>query len=700
MLPVAADLDIHRNNGTNDLLPPGAVITHTDSAAKASPPGISHSWTCTVGSNGKSVTTGDSQYSCAAPKGFGNSYYLTVKNVPRGTYTYSITFNSDYGDISSVALDFNPGSSTSVTVSITQRSSTVSGTVVEAANTATPIKGATVKLCTVDATTTTCPTVNNFSGTTVQATSTAADGMFQFTNIPDGSYKFVVTRDGYATNVSAISVNFDVTGTDHTVQLSEVLQSISLSLTTPADVASMTAVTLHQTSSAGRVSRDADRTINIASGTGTSADPYLTETDQVPTGTWTVLVSGAANAPFGLTGSAAINVATTTTSPVSVSATAVAATPTINFATPDCVAAPSGPISGYIWTASGTKPSTPNLSLAMASSAASQAVYLPRLAETYSWSPTLTGLIAWDPPATDPSTIKVDGSYVVTASSVNLTATTQEVTVTLAVDGKAPAAGETATVTATCPSGGPAIANHDKTTDTNGQATLVLTTGSTWDYALTASPAGDSCTLTGTGPITVACTSKASATVKILQSDNTATAEGATVTAVPSGGGTAISCSPTDAIGVSTCTGLTQSAGYNIGVTWTDAATSKNYVGSGPVTTDGAGTTKDAGTITLAPAPTTASATVTVVQSNATTPAEGATVTATPSGGTATSCTASTTAGEYRCDGLTPATTYAIDVTWTDSTSNEFAGSGTVTTAAAGSTTAASPDPIKVNTAP
>ncbi|MBN9608732.1 MAG: hypothetical protein BGO26_11640 [Actinobacteria bacterium 69-20] len=572
LLPSTVNVNIHLNNGSQDVTPAKTIVTLKDSAA--------HTWTCTVSNDGKSVTAGGTSAQCARTHGSGTNYYFTFNGVPPGAYTYSVTFpNKDFTDIASKSLSVGVGADTNETVNLVSHASTVTGTVTENDAGQKVINGATVNLCSSTGagdTSTTCPSVNDFNGSTVQPTSTATDGTFQFTNIADGTYKVVVTRDGYVTTVAGpIVVAYGTAVTPTSVKMPEQTAMISLSLTAPSGLAPLAGtVTLHQTSNGGRVSPDGDQQFTIASGTGTANDPYLTNSLQIPTGTWTASVAGgtgtgpASNAPFPLA-AGSITVSTSTTSPVSATVTAVAVTPKLTFETPDCVAAPTGTVSGNIWTGTAAMPTgAPSLSLAMSGSTASETIYLPLAAGTYTWSPNLSSLTAWKAPTTDP-TITLTANSTAQDSPLTLAAATESVDIALTVDGVTPPpSGVTGTVTASCTDGAPTnpvTASHEATTDSTGAASLTLTTGSTWTYDLTTKPSGYDCVLDATGnPLKVTCTTPSSS---IKLTVTTPTGVGGAAVNVPDG--TTVTLSPgnlsgTTTSGQVTISGLTPAQTYTV----------------------------------------------------------------------------------------------------------------------------------------
>lgn len=615
LMPNTVNVNFHLNNGSQDVTPPKTIITLTDSASTA------QSWTCTVSNDGKSVTAGGTSAQCARTHGSGTNYYITFNGVPPGAYTYSVTFpNKDFTDIASKSLAVGVGADTNETVNLVSHASTVTGTVTENDAGQKAINGATVNLCSSSGagdTSTTCPSVNDFNGSTVQPTSTAADGTFQFTNIANGTYKLVVSRAGYVTTViSQVSVTFNngVAIDAGTIKMPEQTALISLSLTAPSGLGSMAnaVVTLHQTSSAGRVSTDADQKLTISSGTGTANDPYLTGSAQIPTGTWTASVAGAnstapaTNAPFPLT-AGSITVSASTTSPVSATVTAAATTLTLDWsaANASCVSAPySSPPTSLPVTViqgSGTTPPSiainPSVTVDTTAKTATATIYLPTTG-SYSWYPTSTPT-DWVSSATASAPASISSG----TSSVTLSPTKAPVTVTATASGT--------TVTPNSVTVTDDATKSDVAAETDGSYCLII--GSSYDVSATWADA-DNNAWAGSTPTPVKITGATSIPIPLVPKTTSvklhlttgtggpAVPTGTTVTLTDTVDASKSFSGKTDASGDVTVPGLAPSTGYTITASFTDTTTTPNKTYSTPtpstVTSPASGTSEPT-TITL-----------------------------------------------------------------------------------------------------
>jgi hypothetical protein len=688
--PNTVDLQVHLQRGSDleDVLP-DAVVTLTDNA------GTHHSWACTSPAG----AVGDAT-ACTIINNDTDGHYLNFAGVWPGNYTVDVTFpNGNYTDIAAQPLAVNYSDAVQqAPFTIVEHASTLTGSVRDVNGKAVP--GATVQLCIWQGS---C-SVTDFDGNTIDAATTTSTGTFEFDSLPDGQYQLKITHTGYVDYYSGpISAVFGVPIASQDVQLVTATRNVTFTLKGPAGIQlSGATATLTQTSGTtgnnGRVSRD-DPVSNLQIlGEGSTTNPFTVTANALPTGVWSVSVTGQLNAPYSIATTTNLTVPDTGTISSNLTLNESAATLSVGWPDNSCrtAGADPGPTGLTITVtqdgdATGHAVAT-SVSTDSGTATATATVYLPP--NDYTWAPTATTLpTGW----TSSFDGTQDGSFTVaTGSTASGSATLKPVqaplTVTMTVDG-APFSATTA-ISATD--------TDDPASPVTGTlaAPLCVTVDGTWTVSADTAAGADPQILLGSASTSPAVMSPNGASATLTGYSFTPTVSLASVPGRPAD-------SHDVAINLYAGTAVSGTAIWSVDPTiWSAAPTSPSdaetsYTGPelvlpqqtyslraasgdefGTVTASGANSIDisavHAKSFVVSYVKTWAS--ITVYQSDGTTPVPGAAVTLDPSDGAAAVNPAQTDAtGVLTWYDLTPSTattttTYTATATWTDSGNTKHTG--------------------------
>jgi len=458
--PNAIDLQVILKSGTSDVLA-SAVVTLTD---QASP------------SNSEDCDTSTTPAPACV-----KSDHVTFASIPAGTYTVAVTFPpNSYSNIPATTVTVLPGATAKqVTFNIAAQVSSLTGAIVDSDNN--PI--------TTDATATLwtwgppSEPADDFAGDALQVP--VVNGVFTFNQIVSGNYKVVVTAAGYATGTSGIVViAYPATPPSPTITLQVARTDTQVTFKTRAGTTldlSGAIVNLTPVSSDHHPANTAQSFPVTSSGAVTL--------NQVPSGVWSVTVSGLSGAPFPSAATDNLTVPSSVSGggayQADLTLDQVSTSITVTWDATDCLTSPAPSSQMPITITQGSGASAPTGSInATVNSAGTDAVAMVILPPgTYSWVPDLSGLPNWQAPNTQSTSFTIDepATAPTTAPSAKITPKTVAVTVNMQVDNSAATAGMGASVAAICATAGshaqPSVAFA------NGTATVNVVPG-TWDFSV------------------------------------------------------------------------------------------------------------------------------------------------------------------------------------------------------------------------
>jgi hypothetical protein len=727
LVPNKVTLQVHlQNQSGTDILPAGTV-TISNSAVTV---------VCTINSGGTGKDGANNN--CAS----NSDDYVTFAGIYPGSYDLAVSPSDTNLSQVRLTVQVNTGTDSDssknvqdISVSLASVASNLTGTVVDnTTDPATQLANATVFLSLSNVT----PTpATGWSGGLL-TTVTGTDGSFTIKGIADNSYYLIVQANGYQQYSQEVTTQASVNPNPSLDPVSPLRAHLSLALTLqstanaltgtdPVDFSGAT-VQLIPVSSPG----SAPPNTTLTTTTVTTTSPYVATFGSVPSGTWkaAITLQNGAQLLANTAGTTQFLVSPQFTVPdigpapdvTTFAQTALfsegGATFTVSWPDNSCTTAnaPSSQLPIVVKRHDGAASVTVNATISTASgtSTATTSMYLP--AGNYDWYPDSTGLSSgWtgSPTKASPGAFTIGTSGTPSEGTVavqnvaagTLTPATAPITVSLKVDGTANSTvADGADVTATTGSGStkqtlPAV------TLANGAATLCAAPGKTWSVSLASADSTDNPYIAlaakSTGTLDADGTPVAftgyslrptvtQASVPQLP-DPQPTVDVAVYSGTPDTGTLVWSADaqtvPATGWPASTVTLIVAGGNYSMTA---DPNPDSAIFGDAPTATAQPGTDTAPATLAATLPYQAASVTVTVLQADGTSPAEGATVTL-QSTGTACSSQQSQTDsnGKLVCTGLKPGTPYGFTATWTDSsaTPKTFVGFGTVTTGAAGSTT-------------
>jgi hypothetical protein len=681
LVPKRVAVNVTFMSSSGQMPPPDATITLID---KATP---STSWTCIVKSNKIEPGTTDNPAGggkiCEKP----SAKTIPIVPIPPGSYDVTVDYDkAGYNDVSTSVkvtpsavafdLEFSPGAQVS----------TVTGALAD--SNGTPITDfvaghlATVELwnwtCT-GSTSAEC-TAKDFDGDPLAVDT--ANGQFALSNAINGSYRVVVTADGYAQGTSdqivlvAGSPSPNLTIRLRSTAASSVMLKVSLGTTADNALLNGAAVTLVP-SSQPRQKQNTELTGYAVAGDGSGV---VSVPNAVLSGDYKVVVTPNSSAiPFPLTSTGLLTITdaddgkTVDASGTPMGLNAADVTLTVDWDATGCAVPPTDGTMIPVSISDDTATSvtwTPLNAAEVSGNSATTAVLLPP--GDFQWK--ATAPTGWTAPTPNRS-FTVANPAVVPSTGTTATlvsATAPNFTASLKVDGTgvgnaeiiASAAGQTSV---------------SKQTDASGNAAMCLAGSSTGvDWTVTANNPSAATPIIGLPATTVTVTG-----ASVLPA-STYTFEGHTLKLdVQLAGSAPANSSVPSTISVGTWTtattvtdsGWTQDvivpAGtYQLTATPTDTSTGFSAGSSASTSTSATGSTSLSATVgyTAPAAPATASVTVTIQDSNkaALANATGVSVTL-PDGKPGTCGTITNGSGELECADLEPGLSYTISASWTDS---------------------------------
>jgi hypothetical protein len=677
--PVA--FQVHLQSGGADVLAQAAV-TLTDQASPAN----------TVSCNTAQTPAPD----CVTGK------YVTFAAVPPATYTVSVDFpDGTYTDIPPFTTVVKPtGVDQFVNLNISAQVSSLTGAIVD--SNGNPITTtATAELWTWGSDT---GPAKDFAGDDLRVD--VDNGVFTFSQIISGNYKVVVTAPGYATGMSGIiPITYGQTPAPPTVTVPVAKTDVDLTIDSVAGTAldlSGATVTLTPTGTSPHSPANTEMSVNV-----TAAGPVTI--GQVPSGQWTVTVSGQSGAPFDSHTTANLTVPDSVDGGGAYQATLTldqaATTIKLTWSTADCVVPPSpGSTIPLSLAKTGGSTKTVNAIVDNSTPAKAQAVALvPLPPGTYSWTADVSALPAWQAPASAQQFTIASGTATKTSSAA-LTALAVDVTANLTVNGSPGTSAMGGTITATCNADAAKTSSEDLS---SGTATLSLPPG-VWNFSLSGLGSGfvsrlttaQSVTVTADGPNEVtfaglslqpvvnfaqptgrdADTTSRTVSVKLYAgSDATGTQIWAPATNPTIPGSDKSYTGPTVIVPVPPAP-----QGYYLAASTTGAFFG---AGSASVTLDGTETSVTPMTASLAY---TAAMLAVTVSGGSDAAASGATLTLSKGGSVVNQPKLKKSGATTTYYDLTVSSAYSVTASYTDTTDNgnQYGGTATTTTGAAGSTTA------------